>query len=403
MTLGNFTPLYSKQLLFFLAEHDDFFSNQYKYFLAKDMSELFKKTQINDLELSNRFVRSATWEGMADEKGNPTSQLIDLFCRLADGKVGLIITGFSYVDEQGKTAPDQLGIYSDGLISELKRIPEAVHERNGKIVLQIAHGGIFARSKLIAGEKLAPSRIEKGNFSPHRKMTKEDIDEVVESFVEGGRRAKEAGFDGVQLHMAHGYLLSQFLSPIFNKREDDYGGDIENRARISIEILRDLRDEVGDNFPILAKLNCRDFADDGLVLNDSVRVGKMLEREGIDAIEISGGLLINPKMNPSRVGINSQDDEAYFEEEAKSFRKTLDIPLMLVGGIRSFKVADRLVSEDTVDYVSLSRPFIREPDLIKRWKSGDRERATCISCNKCLEISGSGGIYCVVDEEESEQ
>lgn len=366
------------------------------------MNELFEKTQINSLNLSNRFVRSATCEVMADKKGKPTNSLINLFCKLADGKVGLIVAGFSYVDERGKASPNQLGVYSDKLISELEKIPQSVHERDGKIFLQLAHGGMFARSKLIDGEKLAPSRIKEETLSSHREMTKEDIDEVVESFINGGRRAKEAGFDGVQLHMAHGYLLSQFLSPIFNKREDEYGGDIENRARISIEILRGLREVVGEDFPIMTKLNCHDFTDNGLTLNDSVEVAKMLEDEGVDAIEISGGLLINPELNPSRVGIQSKDDEAYFEEEAKVFRKNLSIPLILVGGIRSFEVADRLVSEDIVDYVSLSRPLIREPDLVERWQSGDRERATCISCNKCLEVPPSAGIYCVVEEDNGD-
>lgn len=363
------------------------------------MSVLFDETEINGMSMRNRFVRSATWEGMADDEGRPTSDLIRLYRDLVEGGVGLIITGFSYVNERGKAAPHQLGSYKDELVQDLRGITKSVHEKNSKIILQIAHGGLFADSNLIDGPLIGPSRFQPMEDSDQEKMSIRDIEMVEESFARAAKRAKEAGFDGVQLHLAHGYLLSQFLSPVFNKRDDKYGGSIENRARISIEILKAVRNEVGRNYPVLAKINCRDFVDDGLTLADSIQASKMLEKAGIDAIEVSGGLLINPKKNPSRTNIQSEEDEAYFEGEAKSFREELGVDLMLVGGIRSFEVAERIVSENTADYISISRPLIREPNLISRWRSGDKETATCISCNKCLEVGGTEGIYCVVEDE----
>lgn len=366
------------------------------------MSVLFDKTEINGMSIRNRFVRSATWVGLADEKGRPTQELIGLYRNLAKGGVGVIITGFSYVGKGGKVAPGQLGSYKNGLIRDLKKITNAVHEKDSKIILQTAHGGLFANSDLIEGKPSGPSKIPDSGGSKRKRMSTKDIEDAIKSFATAAERAKEADFDGVQLHLAHGYLLSQFLSSAFNKRDDKYGGSVENRARISIEILKAVRDKVGNNYPVLAKINCRDFTDGGLSLADSIRTSQMLEKAGIDAIEVSGGLLINPKLNPSRTGINSKEDEAYFENEAKSFREKLGVDLMLVGGIRSFDVAERIVSENTTDYVSLSRPLIREPNLIRRWESGDRDRATCISCNKCLGVGAEEGVYCVIDEEDND-
>jgi 2,4-dienoyl-CoA reductase-like NADH-dependent reductase (Old Yellow Enzyme family) len=229
-------------------------------------------------------------------------------------------------------------------------------------------------------------------------MTATDIQEVVAAFAAGAKRAHQAGFDGVQIHAAHGYLLSQFLSPYFNRRTDEYGGSIQNRAGASLEVVRAVRAAVGDGYPVLVKMNCRDFHENGLSLEDSVQAGIMLEKAGIDAIEISGGNRIAGKLGPARVGIKSDDREAYFQNEAGVFKKDIQVPLILVGGNRSFQVAERLVTEGMADFISMSRPFIREPDLINRWKSGDLSRAACLSDNLCYGPTQKGeGIYCVTE------
>jgi 2,4-dienoyl-CoA reductase-like NADH-dependent reductase (Old Yellow Enzyme family) len=191
------------------------------------------------------------------------------------------------------------------------------------------------------------------------------------------------------------------LSPAFNQRQDEYGGDIRNRARALIEVLREVRQTVGKYYPVLVKLNCQDFIENGLQPEDSLQAGKMLVENGIDAIELSGGVLIGGKLSPSRMGIKSAEKEAYFQNEARAFKKDTSVPLILVGGNRSFQVAERLVNEGVTDYISLCRPLIREPDLINRWKSGDLSKATCLSDNMCFEPAMKGnGIYCLTEERE---
>ena len=365
------------------------------------MTKLFTPSEINNMTLSNRFVRSATWAAMAADDGASTPQLVDLMVNLAKGGVGLIITGHAYVRQDGQAGPRQLGIYKDGLIPGLQTIAQAVHERGGKIILQLAHAGFYAKSALTRQTPLAPSKIEGFSKTPRKEMSIRDIKDMVNSFGEAARRAKNAGFDGVQIHSAHGYLLSQFLSPFFNRRTDKYGGEIQNRARVLLEVLQTIRKIVGRDYPILVKLNSRDFIENGLKLEDSVSVAAMLSEGGIDGIELSGGLLTSPKFSPSRRGITSKNKEAYFHDEARSFKKKIDVPLILVGGIRSYHVADQLIDEGVADYISMCRPFIREPDLINRWRAGDLRKAACISDNKCFSPAMAGeGIYCVTEKKK---
>lgn len=365
------------------------------------MSKLFDITEINGMELSNRFVRSATWEGMASDDGAVTPKLIDTMVNLAKGGVGLIITSHSYVSKEGQAGPWQLAIYKDEFIPGLREMTTAVHDCGGKIVLQIAHAGNFAPSKLTGQAPLVVSDFEGLATSPRSEITPQDIQNLVAAFSDAAERAKAAGFDGIEIHSAHGYLFNQFLSPIFNRRQDEYGGDIGNRSRIHLETLNAVRRTVGKEYPVLIKLNCRDFQENGLTLEDSLRVGRMLADAGLDAIELSGGLLTGGKLSPSRPKIDTEDKEAYFQEEARSFKEHIDIPLILVGGTRSFEVAERLVYDKVTDYISMSRPFIREPDLINRWKAGDHRRAGCISDNQCFGPAMKGkGIYCVTEERE---
>ena len=340
------------------------------------MRELFEQSEINGMTLSNRFVRSATWDGLATDEGACTPRMNDLMARLADGGVGLIITGHAFVHQLGWHQPWQLGIHTDERIPGLKAMTDAVHEKGGRIVVQLGYGGAY----------LSKSRV--------RRMRDQDLQEVFKAFGQAAIRAKRAGFDGVQIFAAHGFFLSQMLCPRYNDRTDEYGGNIDNRARALMEVLKSVRNAVGPAYPILVKLNVQDFVENGLTLEDSVRVGVMLQEGGTDAIELSGGLLNNP--NLMREKIRSEEDEAYFKEEARAFKEKVQVPLILVGGIRSYYVAKQLVEEGTVDYISICRPFIREPDLINRWKTGDLQKAACISCNNCIEQAKKGeGISCV--------
>jgi 2,4-dienoyl-CoA reductase-like NADH-dependent reductase (Old Yellow Enzyme family) len=365
------------------------------------MSRMFESTEINGMKMANRFVRSATWEGLADGKGAVTPRLLAMISELALGDIGLIISSHAYVREDGKAGPGQIGIHKDELIQGLKGMTRVVHDQGGKIICQMTHAGFFANPKLTGRPILAPSDVEGFAKSPRQQMTEAEIGAIIEAFGEAARRAREAGFDGVQIHAAHSYLFSQFVSPAFNKRTDRYGGSVKNRARALLEALGKIREVAGGGFPILVKLNCADFMEGGLTLEDSVRVGILLQQEGIDAIEVSGGTLVSGKLGPSRVGIGSGEREAYFREEGKAFKETLDVPIILVGGNRSFGMAERLVEEGCADYISMSRPLIREPGLVKRWKAGDLRKAACVSDNLCFRPGMAGkGVYCLTEEKE---
>ncbi len=368
------------------------------------MSILFESSKINGMELRNRFVRSATWEGMASEDGACTPQLLSLTTDLAKGGVGLIISSHAYVRKDGQAGPWQLGIYTDELVGGLKEMTRSAHDNDSRIILQIAHAGFFANAKLIGKVPLALSQASEFSKSPRQVMSEEEIGNLVKAFGQAAKRAMNAGFDGVQIHAAHGYLLSQSLSPAFNKREDSYGGSIENRARFLMETLAEIRSLVGADFPVLVKLNSEDCIEGGLTLKDSLQVGKMLQEGGIDAIELSGGTFVSGVLSPSRSGISKMEREAYFRNAAKQFKKNLQTPLILVGGNRSFELAEDLVEKGYADYISMSRPFIREPALINRWASGDLRRATCLSDNKCFGPARAGkGIFCVVEDEQKKK
>ncbi len=346
------------------------------------MDRLFEQSEINQMALSNRFVRSATWEGLASDQGECMPRLIDLITRLAEGGVGLIITGHTYVLKEGQHSPWQMGIHKDDLIPGLREMTRGVHERGSKIVAQLGYGGAY----------LSKSRV--------RSMTHSHIKEVARAYGQAAVRAKRAGFDGVQVFAAHGFFLSQLLCPRYNDRTDAYGGDIQNRARALMEVVQSIRNNVGRDYPVLVKLNCRDFVENGLGLEDSMEVGLMLEEGGVDAIELSGGLLNNPNLMRER--IDSEEKEAYFRDDARAFKQKIHVPLILVGGIRSYDVAQKLVTENTADYIAMCRPFIREPDLINRWKSGDHGKAQCISCNNCVEQVKQGkGLSCMPLEDQA--
>jgi len=347
------------------------------------MNTLFEANRIGSMLLANRFIRSATWEGMADNTGKCSSRLIELMANLARGGVGLIITGHTYVHKSGRHSPWQLGIDRKELIPSLKKMTRATHEQNGKIAVQLGYGGAY----------LSKARL--------RSLAAADIHEIVKAYGQAASRAKNADFDAVQIFAAHGFFLSQFLCQRYNDRKDLYGGKIKNRARILLEVLDSIRNAVGPDYPVLVKMNSRDFVENGMSLEEAVQVGLMLQDRGIDAIELSGGLLNSP--NILRADINREEDEAYFQNEARTFKENTKVPLMLVGGIRSYNVARRLIEQGVADYISMSRPFICEPDLIKRWQSGNLARSACISCNNCVEqVKRGHGVSCIPKKSKTE-
>ncbi len=358
--------------------------------------KLFETTTLNGMVLANRFVRAATWEGMASDEGACLPKLIALMEELVCGGVGLIITGHAYVSREGQAGPWQLGACSDDLLPGLTEMTRTVHREGGKIALQLAHAGCHPYSKLACLDALGPSPLENKQGSFCREMTLGEIQETVKAFGKAAGRAQKAGFDGIEIHGAHGYLLSQFLSPYYNRRRDGYGGSLGNRARIVLEVLEAIRTSVGRGFPVLFKINSEDFLDGGFSVEEMLEVVSSLEKAGVDAIELSGGTKLSGKYIPIRKGeINSKEKEVYYREAAKKYRQKVNVPLILAGGIRSYEVAEECIDKGLADYISLCRPLICEPHLIKRWKSGDRRRAACLSDNRCIKpvIKGKG-LYC---------
>ncbi|MBI5675380.1 MAG: NADH:flavin oxidoreductase [Nitrospirae bacterium] len=367
------------------------------------MRDLFDKTEIKNMTLKNRFVRSATWEGMAGEDGSCTPKLTDLMIQLAKGGVGLIISGHTYVLPVGQAGPHQLSIYKDEFVAGLREMTDAVHREDGRIVVQLAHAGCQADAGLIGMEPVGPSVLHTDGKPVCREMTIEEIAGTVRAFSDAAGRAKKAGFDGVQIHAAHGYLLSQFLSPFFNKRSDSYGGSLENRARFLLDSYRAIRNAVGNDYPVLIKINSEDFLENGFTTEEMIEVAVILEIEGINAIEMSGGTgRSDKKFIPVRTVLcDSEDKEGFYREAARRYKEKINVPLMLVGGIRSFEVAEKLVKDGVTDYISMSRPLIREPGLINRWRSGDHGKSACKSDNACFIPAIKGkGIYCVTREKE---
>ncbi len=367
-----------------------------------DMKEIFEEMNINGLELKNRLVRSATWEGMCDEGGCPTQKHIDWNSDLARGGIGLIISGYTFVRREGKQLPGKMGLIDNTCAQKMKALTSSIHRAGGKICLQLVHAGGQTDTKNAGTTPLAPSAIELEQYPEiPQELSLEEIKEIVTAFGESARRAKEYGFDAIQLHGAHGYLINQFLSPLTNRRTDDYGGSPENRNRFFLDICREVRSQVGDSFPILVKINCSDFLEGGITPEESIQTAILLDKQGIDAIEISGGTTASEKKSPARMNITKPEDEAYHLTYAAAIKKSVNCPIMVVGGFRSLEIIQKALNKYDLDYVSLARPLIREPNLPKRWKEGNRTPASCISCNGCFEPGlTEGGIYCILEKKE---
>lgn len=360
----------------------------------------FQTGKIGKLEIKNRLVRSATFEYMGTETGEVNDALVRLYRNLARGGVGLIITGFASVHPEAYCHPQQMRAHDDCYIEGLQKIPDAVHELdNGcRIFLQLNHTGRQQISPELADWAVGPSAVYDELFQrTPRELNPREIEEIIDCFAESIRRAKDARFDGVQLHVAHGWLLSTFISPRTNKRTDAYGGSTENRVRILDEIFKRARSIVGEAFPILVKLSSEDYLPGGMNLEEGKRVAERLSQIGFSALEISGGMWESmtrdekelgwkPVPIPeARVGIKTKDQEAYFWANAREIRKVVETPLILVGGLRSLEIVEKVLGEGNVDFCSMSRPFIREPDFPNKWLAGEGKGETkCISCNRCL-------------------
>ncbi len=355
--------------------------------------KLFTPGDIGSLTLPNRLVRSATAEDMATAEGRPTAQLKQLYQELVSGGVGLIITGHMYVHPSGKAHAEMTGIYSDELIPDLAELADAVHQAGGRVVVQINHGGMQC-SREVVPETIAPSAVEAPFLkrSP-RAMAPSEIDSVIQAYGQAARRVKQAGFDGVQIHGAHGYLINQFLSPFVNHRTDEWGGNLENRMRFLRAVCQVVQEQVGREYPLLIKLGMVDGVEGGLTVEEGAQVVTALEEMGLDGVEISGGIG-GGRVQNVRKGVKGVADEAYFRYLAQQARQATRLPIILVGGFRSRGVMEEVLTSGDADFISLSRPLICEPDLPNRLREGVQERSSCISANRCWPDGPGEGIEC---------
>lgn len=360
------------------------------------MKSLFQPVSVGPLVLKNRFVRSATNDNLGNEDGSISEAEISLYQKLAINDVGLIITAHAFVSSPlGKASARQNAIYDDRFINGYRKLRSVVSPYGTRLVVHISHAGRQTTPAMTGGlVPKAPSPImDKSTGVTPEAWTSDEIYNLVDDFVRAIVRTKLAGVDGVQLHIAHGYALSQFISPYTNRRTDEWGGSIENRTRVLREILTRAQQVVGDSFPILAKLNSTDGLEgpEYLSLADVCATANILAKCGVTALEISGGIR-EAKGIMSRPDITKPEQEAYFLPAARAIRRQIAIPLILVGGIRSVAVMKSILDEDTVDLFAMSRPFVVDPGLVVRLQNGD-SKAACISCNACFNPQGLKCYY----------
>jgi 2,4-dienoyl-CoA reductase-like NADH-dependent reductase (Old Yellow Enzyme family) len=358
------------------------------------MDILFEPIRINGMVLKNRFVRTATAERMSPPDGGFTQEMVNLCTKLARGGVGLIITGHAYIHPLGKAERRMTGIHNDDLIPALKKLVDEVHKFETKIIMQINHSG-GRRDKDVGEETpIGPSTIE---YEPlgivSRAMDPEEIEEVIDLFAKAAQRVKDAGFDGVEIHSVHGYLINQFLSPLTNKREDTWGGSLENRMRFLLEVYNHIRGTVGKDYPVLAKIPAGDFVEGGLTVDEACEVAKKLSELRIDAIELSGGLA-GSRYRKGRKDLAWMRKEAYFRSYTGMVKKVTRVPVILVGGLKKPETMRKILEEGVADLIGLARPLIREPDFPNRIRKGDFRRAKCVSCSNCSGRSGREPTRC---------
>lgn len=358
--------------------------------------DLFSAVEIGTLPLPNRLVRSATAERLATEPvGRATPALAALYGELARGGVGLIITGHAYVAPEGKAHREMLGAHCDQVIPGMKTLTSAVHAEGGRIALQINHGGRQC-DRACTPRILAPSAVPTSSGGVPQEMTVDEILVAVDAFGQAARRAQLSGFDAVQLHAAHGYLIGQFLSPHTNRRNDRWGGDFDRRLRFLASVCEAVRGQVGPAYPVFIKLGMMDNQErvpGGLTAEDGERIVSHLAGWKLDAVEVSGGDGGGEDFN-GRLGVGSKVPEAYFRPLARRAKSATHLPVILVGGLRSRAVMEDVLAANDADLISLCRPLIREPNLPERLRTGQTTKAACISGGRCWATAMGEGIGC---------
>jgi 2,4-dienoyl-CoA reductase-like NADH-dependent reductase (Old Yellow Enzyme family) len=375
---------------------------------SEEVEALFAPARIGGLEVRNRFVRAGTSESMADPDGRVTPPLLELYSRLGRHDIGLVMTGHLFCEPRGRYAPAQVGVHDDAMVPGLAELASAVKATGARIFAQVAHAG--SQSRAFGVEPLAPSPVP--NALTGRlveEATPAQIEKVIAAFAAGARRGFEAGFDGVHIHGANGYLISEFCSPLANRRDDQWGGDAERRGHFLLAIVKAIRAAVPSGFPVTLKLGIADAAP-GLTAEESLARCPELVAAGVDAIEVSVNVMDAPTdsakayvaVGPRRAVedllvhrlLAEPGAEAYFDDWARRLRETVDTKIILVGGLRTTQTMASVIGSGDADFIAMARPLIREPELVSQIAAGRTGRVDCTSCNLCLRHEGHHSLRC---------
>jgi 2,4-dienoyl-CoA reductase-like NADH-dependent reductase (Old Yellow Enzyme family) len=372
--------------------------------------------------LRNRIIKAATFEGMSP-RGQVADALIDFHRTVAAGGVAMTTVAYCAVSPEGRGAPNEI-VLKPELVGDLRRLADAVHAEKALISAQLGHAGPVGNSRVTHSKALSAS----SGFSPlgtrHHEMSVADIDRVIGDFASGAKVLADAGFDAVEIHMGHHYLINAFMSPRFNRRTDEWGGSIVNRARFPRAVARAVREAVGTSVAVIGKFEMVDGVPKGLGVDESLPIARLLESDGaLDALELTGGgSLANPmylfrgdvprkefaatlpallrpvfKLVGRRFMPEYPYEEAYFFDDAMRFRTALDLPLVLLGGVSRLDTVERALGAG-FDFVAMGRALLREPDLVNRMREGQATESACIHCNKCMPTIYRG-THCVLVEE----
>ncbi len=358
------------------------------------MSNLFNPLRINRMNIKNRFIRSATVDNLGENKVVTEAQL-NFYRELARGDVGLVVSSGLFPSLDGWAAPGQLGIHKDEMIPSLKKIVDTIHDNDGKIVAQLMHAGWFGNPDLCGFQTVGPSEIiNPANSLKVRELASDEIEEKIEEFVGAGARAAEAGFDGVQIHAAHGWLVSAFLSPVTNRREDQWGGTALKRANFVVKIIEGLRKVAGPDYPILIKLGIKEYHPEGKSADEGISSANMFIDAGMDAIEVSEGVEEIP-FNHIRAGEMSP----YYVDECKKTKDAISKPVILVGGMRHLSEMEAVVDDGTADAISMCRPFIMDQHIVRKFREGISDSSLCTSCNDCIPTMLARNLHCIFNSQ----
>ena len=388
--------------------------------MTDSLAHAFTPLRLGGLELRNRIVKAATFEGMC-RGGAPTDALVGHHRAIAAGGAAMTTVAYCSVAPDGRSYATQM-LIEPGIVPAIRRLTDAVHREGAAASLQLGHCGYFADSGVIGGRPLGPSRVfNTYGLSFARPMQENDIARVTADFARATALARDGGFDAVELHFGHGYLVSQFLSPFTNRRDDGYGGSLANRLRFGVEILRAVRATLGPEFPVLAKVNLRDGFPGGLEVEDAIEVARTLEREGVSGLVLSGGFVGRTPLYMLRGDVPFRDmaaaekkwvrkvglylfgrlfvqeypwEETFFLDAARRVRAAVRLPLVLLGGIVSREGLSRAMSEG-FELAGMARALLHDATLPRRLERGEVERSGCIPCNRCIAEMDRGGVRCV--------